>query len=274
MYRPGGTPHGVNVQRPALLLAGANLRSQRSAGVAGAEGDARSLSLESTGYDDAEDVSPVHPPEDTKAVTPELSAQQSLSPGHGEPVPAVQLGAASQEERSVQLGEPYEALEVEGQSVEDGDDSLSTPEVSPRAEERTSRLTTTSTRKRRRVIVVGDSFLKGTEGPICRTDPPLREVCCLPRACVKDVTRVLPTLETRTTAQLKCLYTNAHSMGNKQEELEAIVHQENYDMVAITEMWWDDSHNWSAAMDGYKLFRRDRRGRRGGGVPYTSGSLG
>ncbi|KAK4825574.1 LOW QUALITY PROTEIN: hypothetical protein QYF61_000573 [Mycteria americana] len=27
-----------------------------------------------------------------------------------------------------------------------------------------------------------------------------------------------------------------------------------------------DSHNWSAAMDGYKLFRRDRRGRRGGGV--------
>ncbi|KAK4815716.1 hypothetical protein QYF61_006754 [Mycteria americana] len=56
------------------------------------------------------------------------------------------------------------------------------------------------------------------------------------------------------------------SMGNKQEELEAIVHQENYDMVAITETWWDDSHNWSAAMDGYKLFRRDRRGRRGGGV--------
>ncbi|KAK4820687.1 hypothetical protein QYF61_003607 [Mycteria americana] len=68
--------------------------------------------------------------------------------------------------------------------------------------------------------------------------------------------------ETRTTAQLKCLYTNACSMGNKQEELEAIVHQENYDMVAITETWWDDSHNWSVAMDGYKLFRRDRRGRR------------
>ncbi|KAK4810629.1 hypothetical protein QYF61_007366 [Mycteria americana] len=72
--------------------------------------------------------------------------------------------------------------------------------------------------------------------------------------------------ETWTTAQLKCLYTNARSMGNKQEELEAIVHQENYDMVAITETWWDDSHNWSVAMDGYKLFRRDRRGRRGGGV--------
>ncbi|KAK4810673.1 hypothetical protein QYF61_007473 [Mycteria americana] len=72
--------------------------------------------------------------------------------------------------------------------------------------------------------------------------------------------------ETWTAAQLKCLYTNARSMGNKQEELEAIVHQENYDTVAITKTWWDDSHNWSAAMDGYKLFRRDRRGRRGGGV--------
>ncbi|PKU35038.1 adaptin ear-binding coat-associated protein 1 [Limosa lapponica baueri] len=67
-------------------------------------------------------------------------------------------------------------------------------------------------------------------------------------------------------AQLKCFYTNAGSMGNKQEELEAIVWQESYDAVAITEMRWDDLHDWSAAMDGYKLFRRDRQGRRGGGV--------
>ena len=55
-------------------------------------------------------------------------------------------------------------------------------------------------------------------------------------------------------------------MGNAQEELEAIVQQENYDIVAITETWWDDSHNWSAAMDGYKLFRRDNQGRRSSGV--------
>ncbi|KAK4828900.1 hypothetical protein QYF61_001458 [Mycteria americana] len=55
-------------------------------------------------------------------------------------------------------------------------------------------------------------------------------------------------------------------MGNKQEDLEAIVQQENYDMVAIMETWWDDSHNWSVTIDGYKLFRRDRQGRRGGGV--------
>ncbi|KAK4817905.1 hypothetical protein QYF61_002388 [Mycteria americana] len=266
----------------------------------------------------------------------------------------------------VPLHNRYEDLEVADQSMEDGDNSLSTPEVSPRSEERTSRINTTSTRKRRRVTVVGDSVLKGTEGTICRMDPPLREVCCLPGARVKDVTRVLPSLlwaatqegretpnlltrgsvagviatdlrkdnlrsgtcgahrqsfkldskgeggnirlareklrddvprlegagasegtrpvsprcagyagaqpksngvepgdteaigakrempvkclkarkgcssmkETQTTAQLKCLYTNARSMGNKQEELEAIVHQENYDMVAITETWW------------------------------------
>ncbi|TRZ10607.1 hypothetical protein HGM15179_016504 [Zosterops borbonicus] len=62
------------------------------------------------------------------------------------------------------------------------------------------------------------------------------------------------------------MYTNARSMGNKQEELEVIVQQQNYDVVAITETWWDDSHSWSTALDGYKLFRRDRKGRRGGGV--------
>ncbi|KAK4828051.1 hypothetical protein QYF61_023089 [Mycteria americana] len=67
-------------------------------------------------------------------------------------------------------------------------------------------------------------------------------------------------------AQLKCIYTNAHSMGNKQEELEAIVQQDSYDLVTITEKWWGDLHKWSAAMDGYKLFRRDRQGRRGSGV--------
>ncbi|RMC13815.1 hypothetical protein DUI87_08898 [Hirundo rustica rustica] len=61
------------------------------------------------------------------------------------------------------------------------------------------------------------------------------------------------------------MYANARSMGNKQEELEAMV-QQSYDVVAITETWWDDSHGWSTALNGYKLLRRDRQGRRGGGV--------
>lgn len=49
-------------------------------------------------------------------------------------------------------------------------------------------------------------------------------------------------------------------------ELEAIVQQAGYNLVAITEMWWDHSHDWSAAMSGYKLFRKDRQHSRGGGV--------
>ena len=60
------------------------------------------------------------------------------------------------------------------------------------------------------------------------------------------------------TAQLKCFHTNAHSMGNNLEELEATVLLESYDLVAITETWWDESHDWSVAIDGYRLFRRDR----------------
>ncbi|PKU42932.1 rna-directed dna polymerase from mobile element hypothetical protein [Limosa lapponica baueri] len=55
-------------------------------------------------------------------------------------------------------------------------------------------------------------------------------------------------------------------MGNKQEELEATVLLERYDIVALTETWWDESYNWSVGIEGCKLFRRDRRGRRGGGV--------
>ncbi|RMC22210.1 hypothetical protein DUI87_00521 [Hirundo rustica rustica] len=45
-----------------------------------------------------------------------------------------------------------------------------------------------------------------------------------------------------------------------------MVQQQSCDVVAIRETWWDESHGWSTARDGYKLFRRDRKGRRGGGV--------
>jgi len=58
-------------------------------------------------------------------------------------------------------------------------------------------------------------------------------------------------------------------MGNKQVELEATVQQANYVLTAITETWWDCSHDWSAAVDDYKIFQRDRQGRRdGGGVAF------
>jgi len=51
---------------------------------------------------------------------------------------------------------------------------------------------------------------------------------------------------TQPTAQLKCLYTDAHSMGNKQK-LEVTVLLESYDLIALIETWWDKSHDWSAA---------------------------
>lgn len=53
----------------------------------------------------------------------------------------------------------------------------------------------------------------------------------------------------RLITQLKCLYTNMGSMGNKQEKLEI--------------SWWDESHHWDTSIKGYNLLRKERLGRRG-----------
>ncbi|PKU29906.1 rna-directed dna polymerase from mobile element jockey- hypothetical protein [Limosa lapponica baueri] len=55
-------------------------------------------------------------------------------------------------------------------------------------------------------------------------------------------------------------------MGNKQEELEICVWSQGHDVIAITETWWDNSHDWNTVMDGYILFRKDRPAGQGGGV--------
>jgi len=73
---------------------------------------------------------------------------------------------------------------------------------------------------------------------------------------------------TQPTSQLRCLCTNAHSMGNQQEGLEAAVLLESYELLAITETWWDKSCDWSATIDGYSLFRRDSQGRRSRGIAF------
>jgi len=44
------------------------------------------------------------------------------------------------------------------------------------------------------------------------------------------------------------------------------MHLESCDHVAITETWWNNSHNWDTTTEGYWLVRRDRQGRKGGGV--------
>ena len=89
--------------------------------------------------------------------------------------------------------------------------------------------------------------------------------------CLKGIRVCSSKKASRSIAQLKCLYTNAHSMGNKQEELEATVQLESYVLIGIAETWWDESHDWSAALDGYNPFRRDRQERRGGGVALYTG---
>lgn len=52
-----------------------------------------------------------------------------------------------------------------------------------------------------------------------------------------------------------------HTAWAKKQEVEATVMLESYDLVVITDTWWDE-----ATIDGYRLLKRDRRGRRDGGV--------
>lgn len=60
---------------------------------------------------------------------------------------------------------------------------------------------------------------------------------------------------------LPILYIHACSMRYKWEELEICVQLRGCDIVGITEMCWDGSHDWYVAKKGYRLFRKDRPGR-------------
>uniref|UniRef100_A0A803T7N4 Reverse transcriptase domain-containing protein n=1 Tax=Anolis carolinensis TaxID=28377 RepID=A0A803T7N4_ANOCA len=55
-------------------------------------------------------------------------------------------------------------------------------------------------------------------------------------------------------------------MGNKQDELQLLAQHHTYDVIGITKTWWDDSHHWNVAIEGYNLFHRNRTKGRGGGV--------
>ena len=64
-----------------------------------------------------------------------------------------------------------------------------------------------------------------------------------PQTCPGGIKEGSSEKATRPIAKLKCLYTNVSSIGNKQEELETVVQLEKYDLTAITETWWDESHD-------------------------------
>ena len=72
-------------------------------------------------------------------------------------------------------------------------------------------------------------------------------------------------------AGVKVMFMNAQSVGNKMDELRAIVAISKPDIVAITETWTNDAiANELLQLDGYEIVARDDRndtaGGRGGGV--------
>ena len=76
----------------------------------------------------------------------------------------------------------YEALAVDKTNEQE-----SQGETTPAAH-------TKSHKRKQRVLVVGDSLLRGTEAPICRPDIQSREACCLPGTKIRDITERLPQL--------------------------------------------------------------------------------
>jgi len=90
------------------------------------------------------------------------------------------------------LSNRYGALECEGPTNEDAGEDPS--RVFPGMSQSAPCITTAWAKKKKEIIIIGDSLLRGTEGPICRPDPAHREVCCLPRTRVRDVARKLPGL--------------------------------------------------------------------------------
>ena len=49
-------------------------------------------------------------------------------------------------------------------------------------------------KKKRKVVVVGDSLLHGIETKICREDPWTHQICCFPGGWIRDVMEGLPSL--------------------------------------------------------------------------------
>ncbi|PLS49478.1 hypothetical protein CYV29_15670, partial [Carnobacterium maltaromaticum] len=73
--------------------------------------------------------------------------------------------------------------------------------------------------------------------------------------------------ERKGTGGLRCICFNARSVVGKADELRAWISTWEYDVIAITETWLREGHDWQLNIPGYRCFRRDREGgKRGGGV--------
>ena len=68
-------------------------------------------------------------------------------------------------------------------------------------------------------------------------------------------------------AGLKCVSLNARSIMNKKSELNIMVLDSDPHIIGITESWANkDITDAELGLEGYAMFRKDRMGRRGGGV--------
>ena len=68
-------------------------------------------------------------------------------------------------------------------------------------------------------------------------------------------------------AEIKCVCLNARSILNKKNELDIMVDEIEPHIIGITESWANnDITDAELGLEGYVMFRKDRMGRRGGGV--------
>ena len=68
-------------------------------------------------------------------------------------------------------------------------------------------------------------------------------------------------------SEIKCVCLNARSIINKKTELNIMVDDIEPHIIGITESWANnDITNAELGLEGYVMFRKDRIGRRGGGV--------
>ena len=68
-------------------------------------------------------------------------------------------------------------------------------------------------------------------------------------------------------AELKCVCLNARSIINKKNELDIMVDEIKPHIIGITESWAkNDITDAELGLESYVMFRKDSRGRRGGGV--------
>ena len=67
--------------------------------------------------------------------------------------------------------------------------------------------------------------------------------------------------------EIKCVCLNARSIINKKNELNIMVHDIKPHIIGINESWANNDITYTElGLEGYVMLRKDRIGRRGGGV--------